>query len=168
MLSHPCVEVMCHCRPVLRTSHPAWPCSNFAYILGLSSQALACLVGACDIIDDIGVFTGDALLHWPRLSNQGARVRICVGWMAQAWFRFFSTIPVDARAILVKTFMAGCSFRWNLNDFSRNIKCISAQSSLLHFSHWAGEFALSAVLAFSCNWCLFLLQKFSNFGLFQF
>ena len=80
MLSHPCVEVMCHCCPVLRTPHPARPCSTyFAYILGLSSQALACLVGACDIIDDIGVFTGDALLHWPRLSSQGARVCICVG-----------------------------------------------------------------------------------------
>ena len=86
--------------------------------------------------------------------------------MNPAWFRLISTIPVDARAILVKTFMAGCSFRWNLNYFSRNIECISAQSSLLHFSHWAGEFALSAVLQFSCNWCLFLvifsplLQKF--------
>ena len=79
MFSHPCVKVMCDCCPVLCTSRPAWPCSNFAYILGLSSQALACLVGACDIIDDIGVFTGDALLHWPRLSSQGARVCICVG-----------------------------------------------------------------------------------------
>ena len=37
---------------------------------------------------------------------------------------------------------------------------------ILHFSDWANEFALSAVLAFSCNWCFFLvifsplLQKF--------
>ena len=89
--------------------------------------------------------------------------------MNPAWFCLISTIPVDARAILVKTFMAGCSFRWNLNYFSRNIKCISAQSSLLHFSHWASELALSAVLAFSCNWCLFLvifsplLQKILQF-----
>ena len=66
--------------------------------------------------------------------------------MNPAWFRLISTIPVDARAILVKTFMAGCSFRWNLNYFSRNIKCISAQSSLLHFSHWA----LANLLSLPC------------------
>ena len=36
-------------------------------------------MGACDVIDDIGVLAGDALLHWPRLSSQGARVCICVG-----------------------------------------------------------------------------------------
>ena len=63
--------------------------------------------------------------------------------------------------------MAGCSFRWNLNYFSRNIKCISAQSALHCISPiCTGKFALSAVLQFSCNWCLFLvifsplLQKF--------
>ena len=78
--SRPFVKVMFYCRPV-PTSHLAWPCSTyFASILGLSSQALlACLVGAGDAVDDPGVLAGDALLHGPRLSSQGARVCICVG-----------------------------------------------------------------------------------------
>ena len=66
--------------------------------------------------------------------------------MTQAWFLLISTIPVDARAILVKTLMAGCSFRWNLNYFSGNIKCISAQSSL----HCISPIMLANLLSLLC------------------
>ena len=60
-----------------------------------------------------------------------------------------------------------------LNYFSGIFKCISTQSSLHCIYPIALANLLSAMLAFSCNWCLFLvifspvLQKFSNFGLFQ-
>ena len=80
VLSHPCIEVVSYCPSVLCTSNSAGAGgAHFAHILGWSSQALACLVGAGDVVDDIGVLAGDALLHWPRLSSQGARVCICVG-----------------------------------------------------------------------------------------
>ena len=83
----PVSKVMFHCRPV-PTSHLAWPCSlapwpfstYFASILGLLSQALlACLVEAGDAVECPGVLAGDALLHGPCLSSQGACVCICVG-----------------------------------------------------------------------------------------
>ena len=66
--------------------------------------------------------------------------------MTQAWFLLISTILVDTRAILVKTLMAGCSFRWNLNYFSGNVKCISAQSSL----HCISPIVLANLLSLPC------------------
>ena len=75
--------------------------------------------------------------------------------MTQAWSRLISNIPVDARAILVKTLMACCSFRWNLNYFSGNIKCISAQSSLHCISPIVLANLLSLALSSLCKRKLF-------------
>ena len=56
VLSHPCIEVVSYCPSVLCTSNSAGAGgAHFAHILGWSSQALACLVGAGDVVHNIGV-----------------------------------------------------------------------------------------------------------------
>ena len=79
VLSHPCIEVVSYCPSVLCTSNPAGAGgAHFADILGWSSQTLACLVGAGDVVHHIGVLTSDAMLDGPCLTGQGASVCVCI------------------------------------------------------------------------------------------
>ena len=73
------VEVVSSRTPVLSAPHSTCPCCpNLAHILGWSSQALACLVGAGDVVHNIGVLASDAVLDGPGLTSQGACVCVCI------------------------------------------------------------------------------------------
>ena len=75
VVAHPRVKVVSHGCPVLCTPVSTWPCgAHFSDILGWFSLTSSSPMRTGDIIDQVGVVTGDPLLNWPGLVGQGAGV----------------------------------------------------------------------------------------------
>ena len=76
VVAHPRVKMVSHGCPVLCTPVSTWPCgAHFSDILGWFLEALSSSMRTCDIIDHVGVVTGDPLHDGPGLVGQGAGVR---------------------------------------------------------------------------------------------
>ena len=75
VVAHSSVPVVSHCPSMLCAPVSTGPRgAHFSDILGWFSEALPSRMGAGDVINHIGVFTGDPLLYWPGLVGQGAGV----------------------------------------------------------------------------------------------
>ena len=77
VVAHPRVKVVSHGCPVLCTPVSTRPCgAHFSDILGWFSLTSSSPMRTGDIIDQVGVVTGDPLLNWPGLVGQCAGVRV--------------------------------------------------------------------------------------------
>ena len=82
VVAHPRVKVVSHGCPVLCTPVSTRPCgAHFSDILGWSSLTSSSPMRTGDIIDQVGIVTGDPLLNWPGLVGQGAGVCTWAGWV---------------------------------------------------------------------------------------
>ena len=76
VVSHFSVPVVSHCPSMLCAPVSTGPSgAHFPDILGWFSEALPSRMGAGDVVNHVGVVTGNALLDWPGLIGQGAGVR---------------------------------------------------------------------------------------------
>ena len=75
VVAHPRVKVVSHGCPVLCAPVSTRPCgAHFSHILGWFSLTSSSPMRTGDVVDHVGVVTGDPLLYWPGLVGQGAGV----------------------------------------------------------------------------------------------
>ena len=80
VVAHSSVPVMSHCPSMLCAPGSTGPRgTHFPDILGWFPLTSSSPMRTCDVIDHVGVVTGDALLDGPGLVGQGAGVRPRVG-----------------------------------------------------------------------------------------
>ena len=97
VVAHSSVPVVSHCPSMLCAPVSTGPSgAHFPHILGWFSEALPSRMGAGDVVNHVGVVTGDALLDWPGLIGQGAGVRPRVGRIDAAKTPCFPTL-LEAR-----------------------------------------------------------------------
>ena len=76
VVAHSSVPVVSHCPSMLCAPGSTGPRgTHFPDILGWFPLTSSSPMRTCDVIDHVGVVTGDALLDWPGLVGQGAGVR---------------------------------------------------------------------------------------------